>query len=196
MYLYLQPNHRRKLALVLYGLLLLLTYTYNCSSAQAQTKYPWDAGFKWPWENSPPPTQTPPPVTPSWRSTLLQRAKQKAEAEKKRQEEMQKYINQGICPPIQTANPAQSGKSNEWKNFTNSLGRTDSTSGHMRGYNGNQAYMGPGRAGTYVDGGSTTTSIADTLNQSNYHGPTGPAPQTNMSGQDFANAIGGRMAGP
>jgi len=173
-----------------------MTCTYNCPSAYAQFKFPWDAGFKWPWDNSPPPAQTPPPVTPTWRSVVLQRAKQKAEAEKKRQEEMQKYINQGLCPPIQTANPNQTGKSNDWKNFTNALGRTDSTSGHMRGYDGNQAYMGPGRAGTYVDGGSTTTSVADTLNQSNYHGPTGPAPQTNLSGQGFADAIGGRMVGP
>ncbi|MBX9877383.1 MAG: hypothetical protein K2Y22_02910 [Candidatus Obscuribacterales bacterium] len=155
---------------------------------------PWDQGFKWPWENNPPPP--PPPVNNSplnWNKRPLQKAKEQTDAEKQRQKQMQDMINQGLCPPIQTANPDQKGKNNEWNTFKNSLGQTDSTSGHMRGYDGNHAYMGPGRAGTYTDGGSTTTYVDPRLGQSNYQGPTGPAQTTNASGADVAAQLGGRL---
>lgn len=190
MRLKIKPKRSKKLLTLLCSSLLLIVCTCNCPSAQAQTKMPWDEGFKWPWDQQtpqPPPPPPPPPVAPAWRQQILDRAKKRAEQEKKRQQDMMQ------CPPVTTANPDQRGQSNDWKNFTNALGRTDSTSGHMRGYDGNQAYMGPGRAGTFETGGSHVTSTADTLNQSNYHPPTAPAEQTNLSGADYAKALGGRL---
>jgi len=137
---------------------LLVFSVVACPSAYAL--WPWESGFKWPWEQQAPQNTSGSPL--NWNKRLLDQAKQQEEQKKKQEEAMRKWqeeLNKAICngtspPPKPTVNPEQKGQSNTWKNFTNSLGQTDSTSGHMRGYDGNQAYMGPGRAGTYVDGGS------------------------------------------
>lgn len=143
-------------------LVFALACNYSCPSAYAQS-WPWETGFKWPWEQPPPPTPSP------FLQNLNKAARERAKAESNQQANdearwnayLQECIKNCVSPMDkqqylkQTANPQQHGTPDQgWNTLKNALGQTGSTSDHMRGYNGNQAYMGPGRAGTDVTGGS------------------------------------------
>lgn len=90
-------------------------------------------------------------------------------------------LGQSPPPKPQITNPDQKGKNNSWKNFTNSLGRTNSTSGHMDGYQGNQAYRGVREGDTWTQKDTWTNHFDP--NAQKYFPPTEPAPT--LSGQQI-----------
>ncbi len=65
-------------------------------------------------------------------------------------------------------NPQLRGSNDPSKTFKNMLGQTNTTSGHMAGYNGNQGYGT--NYGTYQDGG--------TVNKGNFDGMGSRGPDT------------------
>lgn len=142
--------------------LTLIGVNFSCLSAQSQD-------FKWPWEQQQQQQQqqqpTVSPFLSNLRKTAQERAKQQANSKAADEARWKAYLDDCIRKCISpmdkqtylksTANPQQNASGDQgWNALKNAMGKTASTSEHMRGYNGNQAYMGPGRAGTDVTGGS------------------------------------------
>lgn len=127
-----------------------------------------------------------------------QQAKAKQAADKKAAEDAYRaQLAAGLCPPPMktTQGPEQRGKSNDWHNFTNMMHRLpNGASANMGGENNAfKNHMGAERAGTFETGGSRVTSVDDSLGHSRYSQNNGNATTTYMTGQQFANSIGGRM---